>query len=247
MLTPQLGSAAWLHVQVEGGLPEGAHVLLLARLGEPAVWTPEERLLLEAAAQSVGVALERAEHVQALRRAALRDALTDLGNRRALDDALDTADRRFQQTGGGYVLGVVDLDGMKRVNDERGHASGDMLLREFARALPSPGLSAYRLGGDEYALLLELRPGEAPQGAAGALRRQVEGAVRQVQALGYVADASLGVACVPQEAPDATDALRRADARMYAEKRARHASREGASGAPGTDDGGPRGPLPWRA
>ncbi|WP_152871113.1 sensor domain-containing diguanylate cyclase [Deinococcus terrestris] len=228
LLGTGLASLAWLHVQVEeeGHAPDGAYVLLLARLGEPAAWLPEERLLLEAAARSVGVALERAEHLQALERAALTDALTGLGNRRALDDALDDADARFADTGEGYVLGVVDLDGMKRVNDERGHASGDDLLREFALGLPAPGLHVYRLGGDEYALLAPVAPGEDPRERAELLRRQVQEAVARVQEQGYPADASLGVAAVPGDAGGATAALRRADACMYADKRERGTGRD---------------------
>lgn len=228
LLRDGLASAAWLHVQVEEGrhVPGGAYVLLLARLGEPAAWSGEERLLLEAAARSVGVALERAEYLQALERAALTDALTGLGNRRALDDALDEADGRLAAAGEGYVLGVVDLDGMKRVNDERGHASGDDLLREFGRGLLAPGLQAYRLGGDEYALLATVTPGQDPTHWADLLRRQVREAVARVQEQGYPADASLGVAAVPGDAGGATGALRRADARMYEDKRERGTGRD---------------------
>lgn len=220
-----LRSVAWLPLQVgrPGARRDPHSLLLLARLGEPAPWTPEERALLEEAARTVGVALERAEHVQMLENAALTDALTGLGNRRALDEALDEADRRLAGQHLGYVLGVVDLDGMKRVNDERGHASGDDLLREFAGQLGAPGLTAYRLGGDEYALL-DLWPAD-PGEAVRAMRARVEEAERHVQALGYPVTASLGVVVVPHEAPGATAALRTADVRMYAHKRERQAVR----------------------
>ncbi|WP_102125831.1 sensor domain-containing diguanylate cyclase [Deinococcus planocerae] len=217
LLAAGLRSAAWLFLRDgQGGAP---YVLALARLGEPSGWTPDERGLLEAAVRSVGVALERAEHVRDLERAALTDALTGLGNRRALDEALDEAARLHAQAGAGYVLAVVDLDGMKRVNDERGHASGDDLLRAFALALRAPDVTAYRLGGDEYALLHV-----APRGGAAAreeLVALVEAAARHVRALGYPADASVGVAGVPDDARDATTALRTADLRMYARKRER--------------------------
>nr|WP_281416244.1 diguanylate cyclase [Deinococcus aestuarii] len=221
-----LRSAAWLYLREgQGGHP---YVLALARLGEPSAWTADERGLLEAAVRSVGVALERAEHVRELERAALTDKLTGLGNRRALDEALDEATGLHAETGAGYVLAVVDLDGMKRVNDSQGHASGDDLLRAFALALRAPGVSAYRLGGDEYALL-RVAPGDPP-----AARRQlaalVEEAAGHVRALGYPADASVGVAGVPDDAPDSTAALRTADLRMYAHKRERVRAREGQEG-----------------
>lgn len=224
-----LRSAAWLDLrESQGGHP---YVLALARLIEPAGWTPDERGLLEAAVRSVGVALERAEHVRELERAALTDKLTGLGNRRALDEALDEATRLHARAGAGYVLAVVDLDGMKRVNDSQGHAGGDDLLRAFALALRAPGVNAYRLGGDEYALL-RVAPPDLP-----AARRQlaalVEAAAGHVRALGYPADASVGVAGVPDDAPDATAALRTADLRMYAHKRERVRAREGRGGQAG--------------
>ncbi|EYB68454.1 hypothetical protein DEIPH_ctg023orf0044 [Deinococcus phoenicis] len=244
LLEAGLRSVAWLHLQVGGAREDRGgepYVLVLARLGQAAAWTPEERALLEAAARSVGVALERVEHVWSLERAARTDALTGLSNRRALDEALDEADRRVAATGLGYVLGVVDLDGMKRVNDERGHASGDDLLREFAGRLVAPGISAYRLGGDEYALL-HLQPEfpeveapgaeEFPEAAAQALVTLVAAAEHAVRVRGYPAGASLGVATVPEDAPDATDALRTADARMYARKRERRAARPTADARP---------------
>lgn len=219
-----LGSVAWLHLpRRQGANREDHYVLLLARLGASVPWLTEERALLEAAARSVGIALERAEQVASLERAALTDPLTGLGNRRALDEALDDLDRRFQQLGRGYALGVVDLDGMKRVNDERGHASGDDLLREFAEQLVAPGVLAYRLGGDEYALL-HLGP-ESPEEGEQVLQALVAGAERHVRARGYPTGASLGVVTVPGGAPEPSSALRRADKRMYVHKRERRAAR----------------------
>ncbi|MDB5046888.1 MAG: hypothetical protein JWQ08_2938 [Deinococcus sp.] len=206
--------AAWLrlfHVS-----HDQTFVLALARFGDSGPWTPEERTLLEAAAHTVQVVLERTGHVQTLERAALTDALTGLGNRRALDMALDEA----AQSGQPYTVAIIDLDGMKRINDTLGHASGDMLLREFARQLRCPASSAYRLGGDEYALL------HLQGGAEEELLRLVAQAAVHVRDAGYPASASVGLASVPHDAPDATSALRTADQRMYAHKRERKANRE---------------------
>ncbi|MEF2278800.1 diguanylate cyclase [Deinococcus sp. YIM 134068] len=223
LIAAGLRSAAWLYLR--GGSDGSPYVLALARLDEPAVWTPDERTLLEAAARSVSVALDRAAHVRSLERAALTDPLTGLGNRRALDEALDEAGHQHAEAGEGYVLAVVDLDGMKRVNDERGHASGDDLLRAFADALRTHGVRAYRPGGDEYTLLHVAPPDR--RAARQALVALVAGAERRVRDLGYPASASVGVAAVPDDAPDATTALRTADSRMYAQKRAHLPAREG--------------------
>jgi diguanylate cyclase (GGDEF)-like protein len=207
--------AAWLHLFHASN--QQAFVLALVRCGELGAWTPEERTLLEAAAHSVHVVLERTGHMQTLERAALTDSLTGLGNRRALDMALDEATHSGQP----YTVAVIDLDGMKRVNDTLGHASGDMLLREFARQLYAPAVSAYRLGGDEYALLYL----QDAQTGAGMLLDMVARASAHVRDSGYPASASTGIAGVPYDALDATSALRTADERMYAHKRERKAAR----------------------
>ncbi|ANE44412.1 sensor domain-containing diguanylate cyclase [Deinococcus puniceus] len=208
--------AAWLHLSHSSH--QQAFVLALVRFGERGAWATEERTLLEAAAHSVHVVLERTGHMQTLERAALTDSLTGLGNRRALDMALDEA----TQSGQPYTVAIIDLDGMKRVNDTLGHASGDMLLREFALQLHSPAVRAYRLGGDEYALLYL----QGAETGTGLLLELVARASAHVRKAGYPASASTGVAGVPHDAADATSALRTADQRMYAHKRERKASRE---------------------
>ncbi|WP_019586346.1 sensor domain-containing diguanylate cyclase [Deinococcus apachensis] len=216
-----LGALAWL--PLPGG-EDAAHALAFLRMAE-SPWTPGERWALEAAARGVGVALERAEHNRRLERAALTDPLTGLGNRHAFDRALEDADGLRARGGAGYVLALVDLDGMRRVNDEYGRARGDDLLREFARQLQYPDVTAYRLGGDEYALL-HLSPG-LPEAAAQALVNRVAGAVRFTRSLAYPVGASVGVATVPDDAPGATGALRAALRRMHAQKRSRRGAGHG--------------------
>lgn len=79
-----------------------------------------------------------------------RDPLTGLHNRRALDSDLEQSDTQ-------PLLAVIDIDGLKDLNDELGHAAGDDLLRRFATELTQAaahGDRIYRLGGDEFALLL---------------------------------------------------------------------------------------------
>ena len=80
---------------------------------------------------------------------AMTDKLTDLPNRRALMEDLDAACRR-----GNHSLVFFDLDGFKDYNDAFGHPAGDALLRRLAPALAAVGGRAYRLGGDEFCLLV---------------------------------------------------------------------------------------------
>src|SRR3954454_3638252 len=88
--------------------------------------------------------------VRTSQRDALTDKLTELPNRRALVDDLDAACRR-----GVHTLVFFDLDGFKDYNDAFGHPAGDALLRRLAPALPAVGGRAYRLGGDEFCLLVD--------------------------------------------------------------------------------------------
>jgi diguanylate cyclase (GGDEF)-like protein len=94
---------------------------------------------------------------QALSRLALTDPLTDLPNRRAIDDLLAMEAAQRDRDGGKSTVVILDLDSFKRINDEHGHATGDLaltavakLLRREMRAADTAG----RLGGEEFVLLL---------------------------------------------------------------------------------------------
>ena len=96
------------------------------------------------------------EEITRLRAAALTDSLTGLGNNRAFYEELRAL------AGGGWVglrltLVMLDLEGLKQVNDTQGHQVGDERLRQLAgvlAGLAAPGGKAYRLGGDEFGVLL---------------------------------------------------------------------------------------------
>jgi diguanylate cyclase (GGDEF)-like protein len=145
-----------------------------------------------------------------LARQATRDALTGLANRAALADAPP----------GGTVV-FVDLDDFKAVNDGLGHHAGDELLREVARRLEACVRASdipVRLGGDEFAIVL---PGVEQAGA----ERLAERILLELSlpfAVGGTevnVGASIGIASAG-DAPDGLDqALRRADAAMYAAKK----------------------------
>lgn len=109
-----------------------------------------------AAVASAGIS--QTERLAEARRLAFTDPLTGLANRRAVDVRLDEALERHRATGEVVSLVVCDLNGLKRVNDSRGHAVGDRLLERFGSVLSLcgailPGALAARLGGDEFCLL----------------------------------------------------------------------------------------------
>jgi len=150
----------------------------------------------------------------ATRRDARSDALTGLGNRRALVEALErelpaaTTDRPL-------ALTIYDLDGFKAYNDSFGHLAGDALLVRFAQRLrESVGTSgaAYRMGGDEFCCLVCLPPEQ--------LTEHVETARRALSEAGdgFEIGASAGCVLLPREASSADEALALADQRMYQRK-----------------------------
>ena len=143
------------------------------------------------------------------------DSMTGIGNRHAFDAALQTAFQQPQVTD--YLLLLIDLDGLKRINDQRGHAEGDALLRSFAHCLRrshSSTVSSYRLGGDEFVIL-------APRAEEVALRDALARYETELRAAGFLEfGASLGVAYTADHAA-ANDALRQADERMYQDKAVR--------------------------
>lgn len=105
------------------------------------------------------------------------DALTELGNRRALRIESAGALARARSTGSLLILGVVDVDDFKSLNDHHGHLVGDACLRDVAAALAGvcgPEEHAYRWGGDEFVVLLaagdELHASRRRDAVARALR-----------------------------------------------------------------------------
>ncbi len=107
-----------------------------------------------------------------IQRLAETDSLTGLPNRRAFEQALDSAIAR--RRAGGFTIALLDLDGFKQLNDTAGHEAGDDLLRDAAVAwqeVVRRGDLLARLGGDEFVVVL---PGSSPARAHEVTRRLVE-------------------------------------------------------------------------
>jgi len=94
--------------------------------------------------------------IDQFRRLATTDALTALGNRRAFLDRLGDECRRAERYGCALSLLLIDIDGLKRVNDQQGHAAGDQALRMAAHAIKTTMRATdigARWGGDEFAIV----------------------------------------------------------------------------------------------
>lgn len=99
-------------------------------------------------------------HLEQVRRDAMTDALTNLANRKAFDEKLDTICADHDEHGGTVSLAIIDIDMFKRFNDTWGHQTGDQVLRYVASAISRiaqmPRVAA-RYGGEEFAIVF---PGE---------------------------------------------------------------------------------------
>lgn len=151
---------------------------------------------------------------------AVTDALTGLGNRRLLIADLEFRLARPEAEPG--LLMLFDLDGFKRYNDDFGHLAGDSLLARLGAKLAAVAGSrgaAYRLGGDEFCLLAQLGPDEPAE-------RVIEEALAALseRGEGFRIESSYGAVRLPDEAGDPSAALRLADDRLAANKRARRES-----------------------
>jgi len=166
---------------------------------------------------------ERTEEVFKL---AALDPLTGLYNRRSGEQRLKEEIARAQRHGRALTVLVLDMNGLKSINDRYGHASGDEAIKTLAarlsRAIRGSDLAA-RIGGDEFMLLLpECKPEEV---------RHVLGRLHalQIEIGAHVEDFSFSAGWtdyVPGELPE--DLMKRADAALYVNKRAAKAQRESA-------------------
>ena len=178
-----------------------------------------------------GVRIASAREVTELRRVerelehrATHDLLTGLPNRDYLQIELNSALEHARSTGDRLALLFLDLDGFKAVNDRAGHHVGDSVLREVASRLKH-GLRqsdlVARIGGDEFVVLLR---GCADADKAGRISDALRARLTGVPFTGLDAgqlDASVGIACFPENGSTAEALLAHADRAMYASKRQR--------------------------
>lgn len=154
-----------------------------------------------------------------LRRLVHRDPLTGLFNRRSLFEHAAREQARCERYGVPLSLVMLDIDGFKAVNDTFGHGAGDDVICETAArvALELRDIdAAFRLGGEEFLILLPSTDLDAAVAVAERLRRAVSGT--PVAAIGRVVTASFGVTELGRGHEDWEMAMRRADTALYRAK-----------------------------
>ncbi|MGH9281933.1 MAG: putative bifunctional diguanylate cyclase/phosphodiesterase, partial [Acidimicrobiales bacterium] len=163
---------------------------------------------------------ERSALEEQLRRQALHDPLTGLGNRSLFRDRLEHAMARAQRRPELLAVLMIDLDGFKQVNDSLGHDAGDRLLAEVARRLVDcvrAGDTVARMGGDEFAVLLERADVEGPAVVAQRIVYRLRAPV-EIDGKAIVTQGSVGVAVGSPSPLTADELLRNADLAMYVAK-----------------------------
>jgi diguanylate cyclase (GGDEF)-like protein len=181
-------------------------------------------LLLQAfmgitAITTLALAAEVSEHRRAEERVknlAVSDPLTGLANYRQLVEALETEIKRFGRNERPFVLLLLDLDGLKNINDEHGHIVGSRalcrladMLRLYSREMDT----AARYGGDEFVLILPETDAEAARLVAQRISRRLveDGEEPKISV-------SIGMAVYPNDGETSNEILGAADRDLYREK-----------------------------
>ncbi len=198
-----------------------AAVLVLHRTAQRPEFTLEDVRFVEAVANVLASALDRAHAEADSRRRALHDPLTGLANRAFLDAHLPQSLAVAAREGAEVALLLLDLDRFKVVNDTLGHGAGDELLRVVAerlRASVRSGDVVARFGGDEFVIACDVIDTVT---AIAALAERVIGALAQpicVDGHELFVNASVGIVIADARDADAASLLRDADVAMYRAK-----------------------------
>jgi diguanylate cyclase (GGDEF)-like protein/putative nucleotidyltransferase with HDIG domain len=191
-------------------------------------FTRDHLRILTGISTKIGVAVDNALKFHQVENSATTDYMTSLPNARSLFLQLDSELARARRSGTPLTVLVLDMDGLKAINDRFGHLEGNRVIGAVAAGLKS-ACREYdyvgRMGGDEFVMLL-------PGLSAADTNLRIEH-LRQVVAqagAGLNQDqpltVSIGVAAFPEDGADAEQLLSEADRRMYQEKRARKDARK---------------------
>ena len=213
---------AGLHRPLFSAIVIGSGALAGFQLGRQGRILAAVAIVLSMSAVAALAAWLLTRRMRTAERAAMRDPLTGLPNRKLLDDRIEQALARSRRSGEAFALMVIDLDGFKSVNDVWGHEAGNVVLRSIARRLESAvreSDTVARVGGDEF-VILSLGTQEDAEAAAlvGRLRQTLRRPHR-VTGSPVELDASVGWALFPQDGLAPDELLAQADGQMYATKR----------------------------
>ena len=203
----------------------GGPLVLLALVGAATAAALLAAVSIRRAVRPVaGLETRLREALEAYDRARLdarMDPLTGLGNHRAFQEELARQVAEAVREERQLSLAILDLDDLKRLNDSDGHAAGDQLLATVGRLIRAANRASdrsFRIGGDEFALLLPATSGEAAYGVVRRLLASATGGhpvLRGIQRFSF----SAGISTCPSPSPDGVRLAHHADAALYWAKR----------------------------
>ena len=206
----------WLGVPLKTAEDHVFGVLAVQTHKEDGRFTQKDKEILSFVSNQVAMAIRRKQDETRLREFSFRDSLSGLYNRRYFEEEMRRMDKRRQ---GSVGLIVLDVDGLKLVNDIFGHDSGDMLLSNVAKLLTSCFRDqdvVARIGGDEYAVLLH----DADSDAVKAACQRVQKRILIENLDNYQPLLSLSIGSAVSDDPKITmrELFKQADNYMYREK-----------------------------
>lgn len=210
-----------------GGVTVG---VLKAMSATPGHFGADDIAVLDLLSEVVGAAMYHSTRYASddLFHKATHDSLTGLANRSLFMDRLHTALSQSQRDGEPGGLLIIDMDGLKQINDSHGHRAGDKALIELGQRLSGCARASdtvARLGGDEFAMLLRpVNPGPGIEAVIARLSQQIATPFRP-EGLDIELRASIGAAVFMAEGADIAALVELADQRMYAHKRRTKAAR----------------------
>jgi diguanylate cyclase (GGDEF)-like protein len=164
---------------------------------------------------------ELASNNDELKHASLHDSLTSLPNRILYHDRLDQAVKLSKRNNTKFAVALMDLNGFKEINDQRGHLTGDHVLQTVAERIKTvlrASDTVARLGGDEFAFVLPTVDREAPEVVAEKILKSIAEPI-ELDTGKVTVGASIGVALYPDHGLDNDNLIGKADAAMYEAKR----------------------------
>ena len=216
-------SKFWTLMRESFALSMSADAAMLALAPILLITASQSLLMLPLIGTATFFIYQTARHAIARAHEANHDALTQLLNRRAFGNEIDSFVLQPNSLSSPGAVFILDLDRFKEVNDRLGHQIGDHVLHEFGQRLIShlpDGAVIARLGGDEFAVLLTETDVEHAASIASHLHEQLQEPLN-IGGFPISAGTSIGVAYFPEHGQTSDEVLHAADVAMYRAKRYR--------------------------
>lgn len=206
-------------------LISGNKILGILRMDSPeaALFTQDDLRLLNIISDFGGVTLHNAMLYARAQELAITDSLTGLYVRRYFMERLGEEIKRTALKKASLAVLMIDIDNFKNYNDKYGHTSGDLVLKHLARTIRQMAVEGdivARYGGEEIVVLLTGKGLRAAAALADEMRRAVKERPLNLRRHETEVTVSIGVSCCPDDAAEADELLKIADARLYKAKNA---------------------------